>query len=125
MNTVRLDKWLWAVRLYKTRTLATDACRRGRILVNGLTAKPSKEIREGDHITIRKLPVVYSYIVRQIVERRLPAKLVSDYIDNQTSVEELDKLKINEIFYVKRDKGTGRPTKKHRRQIDDLERNMY
>jgi len=125
LNTVRLDKWLWAVRLFKTRSIATDACRRGHILVNGLTAKPSKEIREGDHVTVRKLPVLYSYIVKQLVEKRLPAKLVSDYIDDQTSLEELDKLKINESFFVKRDKGIGRPTKKDRRQIDDLKRNLH
>ena len=125
MNSVRLDKWLWAVRIYKTRSVSTDACRRGHILVNGLTAKPSKEIREGDRITVRKLPVLYNYTVKQLTEKRLPARLVPEYLTDQTSMEELNKLKINETFFVKRDKGTGRPTKKDRRQIDDLSNDLY
>ncbi len=121
---VRLDKWLWAVRIYKTRSIATDACKRGHILVNGLTAKPSKEIREGDQVTVRKLPVLYNFAVKQLTEKRLPAKLVPDYFDDQTSVEEMNKLKIKETFFIQRDRGTGRPTKKDRRQIDDLKENL-
>ena len=122
---MRLDKWLWAVRIYKTRSISTDACRRGHIIVNGSIAKPSKEIREGDQITVRKLPVYYNYIVKQLAEKRLPARLVSDYLDDHTSIEELDKLKINESFFVKRDRGSGRPTKKDRRQIDFLNDNLH
>ncbi len=121
---VRLDKWLWAVRIYKTRSIATDACKRGHILVNGLTAKPSKEIREGDQVTVRKLPVLYNFAVKQLTEKRLPAKLVPDYFDDQTSVEEMNKLKIKETFFIQHDRGTGRPTKKDRRQIDDLKDNL-
>jgi len=115
---------LWAVRIYKTRSIATDACKRGHILVNGLTAKPSKEIREGDQVTVRKLPVLYNFAVKQLTEKRLPAKLVPDYFDDQTSVEEMNKLKIKETFFIQRDRGTGRPTKKDRRQIDDLKENL-
>ncbi len=122
---VRVDKWLWAVRIYKTRGLATDACRHGHVLVNGLTAKPSKEIKENDHITIRKLPVLYSYIVKQAIEKRISAKLVPDCLEDITSLEELDKLNVKETFFVRRDRGTGRPTKKERRLLDDLESNLY
>lgn len=122
---VRLDKWLWAVRIYKTRSVSTDACRKGHVLVNGMPAKPSKEIREGDQVTIRKMPVLYNYLVKQLTQNRLPARLVGEYLEDQTSLEELDKLKLNETFFIKRDHGTGRPTKKERRQIDNLKKNMH
>ena len=120
MDKVRLDKWLWSVRIFKTRSMATDACNKGRVLVNGQTAKPSKELSGDEHVTIRKPPVIYSYKLKSIVKNRLPAKLVSDFVEDLTSVEELDKLKINETFFVIRDKGTGRPTKKDRRILDKL-----
>ena len=90
------------------------------MLVNGLPAKPSKEIRPGDHVTVRKPPVLFSYEVKDIVEKRLPAKLVSQYLEDKTSVEELDKMKIKETFFFKRERGAGRPTKKERREIDRL-----
>jgi ribosome-associated heat shock protein Hsp15 len=122
---VRVDKWLWAVRIYKTRGLATDACRRGHVLVNGMPAKPSKEIKEDDHITVRKLPVLYGYIVKQAIEKRVSAKIVESCLQDITSVEELEKLKIKEAFFIRRDKGTGRPTKKERRLLDDLEEQKY
>jgi ribosome-associated heat shock protein Hsp15 len=120
MEKVRLDKWLWSVRIFKTRSLATDACSKGRVLVNGQSAKPSKELYMDDHVTVRKPPVVYSYRIKLLVNNRLPAKLVPDYIEDLTSVEELEKLKINETFFIKRDRGTGRPTKKERRTIEKL-----
>ena len=113
------------MRIYKTRSISTDACKRGHILVNGMPAKPSKEIREGDRITVRKLPVLYNYLVKQLTENRLPARLVDEYLEDQTTLEELDKLKINETFFIKRDRGTGRPTKKDRRQIDNLNENLH
>jgi ribosome-associated heat shock protein Hsp15 len=122
---VRVDKWLWAVRVFKTRGLATDACRRGHILVNGMTAKPSKEIKENDHITVRKLRTLYSFIVKQAVEKRVSAKLVAACLEDITSLEELEKLKVNETFLIRRDRGTGRPTKKERRLLDDLEKQKY
>jgi ribosome-associated heat shock protein Hsp15 len=93
--------------------------------VNGLTAKASKEIREGDQITVRKIPVIYNFLVKQLTGNRLPARLVSEYLEDQTSPEELKKMKINESFFIKRDKGTGRPTKKDRRQIDTLNDTIF
>jgi ribosome-associated heat shock protein Hsp15 len=120
MEGVRADKWLWAVRIYKTRALATEACRKGRVLVNGTEAKPSREIRQGDSITVRKMPVIYSFRVKQTVEKRLSAKLVPGYLEDLTSLEELEKLKVNDSFFIRRERGTGRPTKKERRQIDKL-----
>jgi len=119
-DKIRIDKWLWCVRVFKTRTLAGEACNKGRILVNGLPAKASKDIKIGDSIFVRKPPVVFSYFVKGIPGSRLSAKLLSDYLEDQTSVEELDKLKIKDAIYFKRERGTGRPTKKERRQIDDL-----
>ena len=120
MNKVRIDKWLWAVRIYKTRAMATDACKKGRVFVNSFVAKASKEIAEGDTVTVRKMPVIYTFVVKQIVEKRLPAKKVPEYKEDITSLEELDKLKIKEVIFSSRGKGKGRPTKKDRRQLDGL-----
>jgi ribosome-associated heat shock protein Hsp15 len=117
---IRIDKWLWTVRVFKTRTLAAEACNKGRVLVNGLSAKASKDIKIGDSIIVRKTPVIYSYLVKGIPGSRLSPKLVIDYLEDQTSIEELDKLKIKDVVFFKRDRGTGRPTKKDRRQMDDL-----
>lgn len=117
---IRIDKWLWTVRIFKTRTLAGDACNKGRVLVNGLPAKASKDIKVGDSIIVRKPPVIYSYLVKGIPSSRLSPKLVIIYLEDQTSVEELDKLKIKDVVFFKRERGTGRPTKKERRQMDDL-----
>jgi ribosome-associated heat shock protein Hsp15 len=117
---VRIDKWLWAVRIYKTRAQATDACKKNRILINGKEVKPSKELKTGEIVTIRKPPVIYNFVVKGLTNNRLPAKFVSEYLDDQTSQEELDKLKIKDSFFYTRDRGTGRPTKKERRDIDKL-----
>jgi ribosome-associated heat shock protein Hsp15 len=122
MEKVRLDKWLWAVRLYKTRSMATDACNKGRVLVNGTDAKPSKDLSGNEIVTIRKPPVVYTYKIKELIKNRVSAKLVANFIEDLTSVEELDKLKINETFFYKRDRGTGRPTKKERRIIEKLKK---
>lgn len=123
MDKVRIDKWLWSVRLFKTRSLATEACSKGWVLINGMPAKPSKELTGSETITVRKPPVIYTYKIKQLVNNRLPAKLVPNHIEDLTSVEELDKLKVNESFFVQRDRGTGRPTKKERRVIDKLRDN--
>ena len=120
MEKVRLDKWLWSVRLYKTRSLASDACQKGRVLVNGIEAKPSKELSGDESITVRKPPVIYTYRIKELIKNRVSAKIVHNYIEDLTSVEELDKLKINETFFFKRDRGTGRPTKRDRRVIDQI-----
>lgn len=116
---VRIDKFLWAVRLYKTRGLASDACRMGRILINGNPIKPSHTIHENEILTVRKPPVTYSFRVIIPVENRQPAKLVSDFIGDLTPEDEKAKLEIRQALPVGfRKKGTGRPTKKERRIID-------
>jgi len=120
MGKVRLDKWLWSVRIFKTRTIATDACNKGRVLVNSMPAKASKELSGNEIITVRKPPVIYTYKIKNLINNRISAKLVADCIEDLTSVEELNKLKVNETFFIKRDRGTGRPTKKERRVIDKL-----
>jgi ribosome-associated heat shock protein Hsp15 len=117
---VRIDKWLWAVRVFKTRSLAAEACKKGRVLINNMEAKPSREVNTGDSVTVRKLPVIYTYRVKELLENRVSAKLVENYAEDLTSVEELNKLKINDSFFVKRDKGSGRPTKKERRLLDQI-----
>jgi len=117
----RVDKFLWSVRIYKTRTDATEACRSGRIKVNGLDAKPSREVKPGDTLNIRKGNIHFQYKVVADVERRQPARLVEEYILNITPKEELEKLNMpRETFFLARDRGTGRPTKKERRDMDDL-----
>ncbi len=117
---VRIDKWLWAVRVYKTRSLAAEACKKGRIIINGLEVKPSHEVKTGEVIFIRKLPVVYTLKVRDLVHNRLPAQRVKEFADDLTSPEELEKLKLVDSAFFRRDKGTGRPTKRERRMMDDI-----
>ena len=122
-DKMRIDKWLWAVRIYKTRSKAAEACKKGRVIIDGTAVKPSREIKPGDNILIRKLPVVYTYKVKSLLQRRQSAKIAAEHYEDLTSAEELDKLKINEALFIKRDKGTGRPTKKERRLFDKLRRN--
>ena len=118
---MRLDKYLWAIRVFKTRSEAADACRGSAIKVNGQDVKPSGEIREGDILVIRKGPVYYSYRVLQPVDKRQPAKNVPLYALDITPPEELEKLQQpRESIVIYRQKGTGRPTKKERRQLDDI-----
>jgi ribosome-associated heat shock protein Hsp15 len=119
-DKVRIDKWLWAVRIYKTRSQAAEACKKGRILISGMEVKPSREIKPGDIIFVRKLPVIYTYKILQPVENRLPAPRVKEFAEDLTSPEELAKLDIRETVFFKRDRGTGRPTKKERRLLDDI-----
>ena len=121
MEEVRIDKYLWAIRVYKTRTEATDACKGGKVRVNGADTKPSKTVKVGDTIVARKGAVVYTYKVLQLIDKRQGAKLVPNYAENQTPTEELAKLRAPvETFFLKRDRGAGRPTKKDRRQMEDL-----
>lgn len=125
MSEVRIDKYLWAIRVYKTRTDATDACKGGKIRINGLDIKPSKTVKVGDIITARKGSVTYTYKVLDLLEKRVGAKLVENYALNQTPAEELEKLRAPiETFFLKRDRGAGRPTKKDRRQMDLLWDNL-
>lgn len=125
MEELRIDKYLWAIRVYKTRTDATDACKGGKIRVNGADTKPSKPVRPGDTIVARKGAVTYTYKVLQLIDRRQGAKLVPLYAENLTPQEELDKLRAPvETFFLKRDRGAGRPTKKDRRQMESLWDNL-
>ena len=125
MEELRIDKYLWAIRVYKTRTDATDACKGGKVRVNGADTKPSKSVKVGDMIVARKGAVAYTYKVLQLVDKRQGAKLVPDYAENLTPSEELAKLRAPvETFFLKRDRGAGRPTKKDRRQMEDLWSNM-
>lgn len=119
-KTVRIDKYLWAVRIYKTRTLATEACRKGRITMDDAPAKPSRMVTMGDVIEVKKPPVVYSYRIKDPIEKRVGAKIVDQYVENITPEEEMQKLEMQDDFFVKRDRGAGRPTKKERRLLDDI-----
>ena len=121
MEEVRIDKYLWAIRVYKTRSEATDACNGGKVRLNGIDPKPSKPVRPGDLIVVRKGAVTYTYKVLALVDKRQGARLVPQYAENLTPQEELDKLHAPvETFFLKRDRGAGRPTKKDRRQMDEL-----
>ena len=123
---VRLDKWLWAVRVFKTRSDAADAIRSNRVLVNDAYAKPSREVKVGDVVSVKKMPVVYQYRVVELVSSRQPAKNVPLYAADITPQSELDKLNVpRETIFIVRDRGTGRPTKKERRELDSLMDNLY
>lgn len=121
MDDIRLDKYLWAVRIFKTRSDAAEAIRNNRVTVNDVCCKPSREVREGDIIAVKRMPVIYRYKVTGLVSSRQPAKNVPDYCIDITPQEELDKLSApRETVFVYRERGTGRPTKKERRDIDAL-----
>lgn len=120
---VRIDKWLWAVRIYKTRSLATEECKKGRVIVDGVSIKPSRIVKVDDKILVRKMPVIYTYQVKGIISKRVSAQIAREQYEDLTSMEELNKLKIQDSIFIKRDRGTGRPTKKERRMIDKLKGN--
>ena len=123
---VRLDKYLWAVRIFKTRSDAADAVRNNRVLVNDAYAKPSREVKVGDRITVKRTLVTYTYLVKGLIVNRQPAAKVPDYCIDVTPQSELDKLnKPRETIFVFRERGTGRPTKKERREIDALMDSFY
>ncbi|PTN10093.1 RNA-binding S4 domain-containing protein [Mangrovibacterium marinum] len=118
---VRIDKWLWAVRLFKTRSQATEACKKGRIIVDKIQVKPSRMIKTGDIVQIKKSPVTYSFKVLGLIEKRVGAKLVAEYMKDVTPPEELEILEMQKhMLTLQRDRGTGRPTKKERRDLDDF-----
>lgn len=121
MAEARIDKWLWAARIYKTRTIAADACKKGKITINGAQAKPSRMIKPGDVINVKKSPITYSFKVLQAIEKRVGAKLVPEIMENVTSPEQYELLEMSKISgFIDRAKGTGRPTKKDRRSLDDF-----
>jgi ribosome-associated heat shock protein Hsp15 len=117
-DSIRIDKWLWSVRVYATRSLATEECKKGRVTIGGVTVKPSRVVKVGETILVRKNPVTYTYRVVELLGKRVGAKLVPSYMADLTPEEELRKLEDNQggaLFT--RDRGAGRPTKKDRRDI--------
>jgi len=123
---IRIDKFLWSVRIYKTRSTASDECRKGRIVINDIQVKPSRIVLKNEIITVKKPPVNYSYRVIEPIENRVGAKLVEQFIEDLTPGEEKLKLELGQTGgVIYRDKGTGRPTKKERRQIDRINDNIH
>jgi len=121
MEEVRVDKWLWAVRVFKTRSIATEACKKGRISIAGVTVKPSRVIRVGEVITVRKPPIEYSFRVIQLLGSRVGAKRVAEFMENVTPREQYELLELQRVSgFVDRAKGLGRPTKKDRRDLDQF-----
>jgi ribosome-associated heat shock protein Hsp15 len=121
MNEIRIDKWMWATRIFKTRAIAVEACRKNRVMIGGASVKPSRMIREGDVIQVRKPPVTFSFKVLGLTEHRVGAGLVSEYLENVTPAEQYEVLEMNRISgFVNRAKGLGRPTKKDRRDLEQF-----
>lgn len=118
-DTARIDKWLWAARIFKTRSLAADACKNGRVTIGGGNVKPSHSIKAGEVISVRKPPVTYSFKVLSPIEKRVGAKLLPEVYENVTDPKQYEILEMSRISgFVDRARGTGRPTKKDRRQMD-------
>ncbi len=121
MAEARIDKWLWAVRIFKTRTIAAEACKKGHITINGAQAKPARTIKEGDVVGVKKSPITYSFKVLQAIEKRVGAKLLPEIMENVTTPDQYELLEMNKISgFIDRAKGTGRPTKKERRDLDEF-----
>lgn len=126
MATARLDKWLWAVRLFKTRSTAAEACKKGRISVNGAQAKAAHTVKVGDEVSVRKPPITYTFRIKQAIEKRIGAKLVTEMLDNITAPDQMELLEMSKISgFVNRAKGTGRPTKKDRRELEDFTQPVF
>ena len=121
MAEARIDKWMWATRIFKTRTIASEACKKGRIAINGAQVKPSRMVKVGDIVDVKKPPITYSFKVLQAIEKRVGAKLLSEMMENVTSKEQYELLEMNRISgFIDRARGTGRPTKKDRRDMDEF-----
>ena len=121
MSEARIDKWMWAVRIFKTSTIAAEACKKGRVSINGALAKAARMIKPGDVIQVRKPPVTYSFKVLQPIEKRVGAKLVSEMMENVTTPDQYELLEMSRVSgFVDRAKGTGRPTKKDRRSLEEF-----
>ena len=121
MPEARIDKWMWAARIFKTRTIAAEACKKGRISINGAQAKPARTVKPGDVVQVRKPPVTYSFKVLQAIEKRVGAKLVPDVMENVTTPDQYELLEMSKNSgFVDRARGTGRPTKKERRDLDEF-----
>lgn len=117
----RIDKWLWAVRIYKTRSIAAEACKKGHISINDKTAKPAHAVKAGDTVSVKKSPITYSFKVLKTAENRVGAKLVPELMENITPAAQYEILEMSKMSgFVGRMRGTGRPTKKERREIDSF-----
>ena len=118
-ETARIDKWLWAARIFKTRSIASDACKNGRVTIGGVNMKPSRSVKVGDVVCVRKPPITYSFKVLKTIEQRVGAKLVPEVYENVTDAKQYELLEMSRISgFVDRARGTGRPTKKERRALD-------
>ncbi|MEL7601129.1 MAG: RNA-binding S4 domain-containing protein [Proteiniphilum sp.] len=121
MEEVRIDKWLWAVRIFKTRTIAAEACKKGRVMIGDVPVKPSRNIRAGEIIQVRKPPITFSFKVLALADKRMGAKMVPQFMENVTPPDQYELLELNKISgFVDRQRGTGRPTKKERRDLDQF-----
>ena len=121
MEEVRVDKWLWAVRVFKTRSIASDACKKCRVMIGGVALKPSRNIRVGDVVQVRKAPITFSFKVLALAEKRMGAKMVPDFMENVTPPDQYEIMELNKISgFVDRQRGTGRPTKKERRDLEQF-----
>ena len=119
MNEARIDKWLWAARIFKTRSIAADACKNGRVTLNGVNLKPSRTIKEGDVVSVKQPPITYSFKVLKTIEQRVGAKLLPEIYENVTDPKQYELLQMSRISgFIDRAHGTGRPTKKERRALD-------
>ena len=122
LDSVRIDSFLWAVRIFKTLSLASASCKKNRVLINGVEVKPSRLVKVGDVVVVKKPPISYTYKVLQIAKNRMGAKSVTDYIEDKTPKSEYEQLELKRISgFVGRVKGTGRPTKRDRRKLDDFQ----
>ena len=118
-ETARLDKWLWASRIFKTRSIAADACKNGRVTKDGITIKPSRTVKVGEIISVKKPPITYSFKILNAIENRVGAKLIGEVYENVTDPKQYELLEMSRISgFIDRQKGTGRPTKKDRRAMD-------
>lgn len=118
-EVARIDKWLWAARIFKTRSIAVDACKNGRVTINGVNVKPSHMVKAGEVVAVRKPPVTYSFKILKTIEQRIGAKLLPEIYENVTTPDQYELLEMNRISgFVDRARGTGRPTKKDRRDMD-------
>ena len=118
---VRIDKWLWAVRLFKTRTLAAEACKKGKVIIQNVQVKPSRNVKVGDVVCIKRNPILFSFKVTALAENRMNAKLVAGFMENVTTADQLELIELAKLAGQSgRDRGTGRPTKKERRDIEEF-----
>ena len=120
-DTARIDKWLWAARVFKTRSLAADACKNNRVTINDVNVKPSHTIKAGEIICVKKSPIIYSYKVLKCIEQRVGAKFIPEIYENVTDAKQYELLEMSRISgFIDRARGTGRPTKKERRALDSF-----